>query len=81
MNVTEPPMKPADTTNFLLGGMNAKLDTVLSNQVGYEDRLRKVEEIVSALPKRTPWPSVAAGIGSIAAIAVAAIALLRALNP
>lgn len=81
-------MPPQDTTNYLLGNVNAKLDLVLSNQTSYDGRLRDVEGKVvgilaalAALPKRTPWHSVAAGIGSIAAAVLSVIAILKVLNP
>lgn len=85
MSMPEPVLNPKDTTNFLLGGISAKVDTVLANQTTYDDRLRTVEGqvqgILTALPKKTPWYSVAAGIGSIAAVALSAIAILKVLNP
>jgi len=79
-------MKPQDTTIFLLGGLNAKMDAVISAQSGYDSRLRMVEGLVQALeahqPKPpTPWYSVVGGISGIAATIIAVIALLNVLNP
>lgn len=76
-----PPMKAQDTTNFLLGGLNAKLDIVIGNQSSYEARLHDVEVVIAALPKRYPWFSIVGGVSGIGAIVLSAITLLNILNP
>lgn len=65
---TSPQMKATDTTNYLLGGIGAKLDIVLGNQSNYDERLRAVEAVIAALPKRYPWFSIVTGIAGIAAL-------------
>lgn len=76
-----PPMKAQDTTNFLLGGLNAKLDIVIGNQSGYEARLHDVEVAIAALPKRAPWFSVVGGVAGVGAIVLSGITLLNIVNP
>lgn len=76
-----PPMKAQDTTNYLLGGLNAKLDIVIGNQTSYEVRLRDVESVIAALPKRSPWFAIVGGVSGIGAIVLSAITLLNILNP
>lgn len=73
-------MKPADQTNYLLGGLNAKMDAVISAQSGYDSRLRVVEAFMSSTPRRAPWPMVVTGIAGIGAIAMSSIALLNVLT-
>lgn len=75
------PLKPADTTIYLLGGLNAKMDTVISAQAGYDTRLRTVEALVASIPRRSPWYAIVGGISGIGALIVVAITLLPVLNP
>lgn len=75
------PLRPQETTIYLLGGLNAKMDAVIATQAGYDTRLRTVEAFVAATPRRSPWYSVVAGISGIAALAIAVIALINVVNP
>jgi hypothetical protein len=95
----EPPlsqMKPQDTTNFLLGGMQKQLEGIALEQkdartTGESFRTEIRESVASVksdveilkakqVPK-TPWYSIVAGMSGIAAIVVSVIALLNVVNP
>lgn len=75
-----PPVKPQSEVLFLLGGLNAKMDAVLSTQAGYEARLGAVEVKVAELkiqqPARAPWWSVVGGVSSLLAVISTATALI-----
>lgn len=77
----ETPVKPQSETLYLLGGLNAKMDVVIGSQAAYENRLRAVEAVVAALPKRQPWTTVAAGFASIAALVLAIITVINLVTP
>jgi hypothetical protein len=74
-------MKPQDTTIFLLGGLNAKMDTVIVAQAGYDTRLRSVEAIVAGLSAhdvpKTPWYVIAGGLSGIGSLIGVGIFLLN----
>lgn len=82
----ENPVKPQSEVLYLLGGLNAKMDAVIGAQQGYDTRLSKVEVAIAEIKvtqpaPRPPWYSVVAGISGLGAIVLAAIALLKVLNP
>lgn len=79
------PMKPQDTTIYLLGGLNAKMDAVIGAQAGYDTRLRALEGLVQTLnahdiPK-TPWYVVAGGLSGIASLLVSGLIVLNIIQP
>lgn len=80
------PVKPQSEVLFLLGGLNAKMDSVLGTQQSYDARLSKVEVAIAELKvtqptPRPPWYSVVGGISGLGATVLAAVALLKVLNP
>lgn len=66
------PVKPQSETLYLLGGLNAKMDAVLSAQGGYDSRLRNVEDGLATLKAReaprTPWYSALNGVAALLAV-------------
>ena len=85
MTEEQGPVKPQSEVLYLLGGLNAKMDAVLLAQTSYDDRLNKLEIAVATVQAserpKAPWYSVSAGIGSIVALVLGGIALLKVLNP
>jgi hypothetical protein len=99
MDAAEPPlsqMKPQDTTNFLLGGMQKQLEGIALEQKdaratgeSFRTEIREsvasvksdVEVLKAKQTPRAPWYSVAAGIAGVLGGATGFIALLRILNP
>lgn len=99
MDAGEPPlsqMKPQDTTNFLLGGMQKQLEGIALEQkdaraTGESFRTEIRESVASVksdvevlkakqIPK-TPWYSIASGIAGLAALTLSVITLIRIVNP
>jgi len=74
-------MKPQDTTIFLLGGLNAKMDTVIVAQASYDTRLRTVEAVVAGLSAhdvpKTPWYVIVGGLSGLGSLIGVGIFLLN----
>lgn len=69
------PVKPQSEVLYLLGGLNAKMDTVIVTQGGFDSRLQAVEKGLATVQAqqapRAPWWSIVAGVGSVVAIITA----------
>lgn len=96
MSIPDAGMKPQDTTNFLLGGMQKQLEAIaleqntarkLDDDFRSESRLAisglrsDVDILKSKQMPRTPWYAVVTGVGGFGAIALSVITLLKVLNP
>lgn len=83
-------MKPQETVIYLLGelkgqvgSLQSSVDTSLATQASINSSVQSaltslrsdVDVLKAQMPRRAPWWSIAAGIGSIAAILTVAIQL------
>jgi len=77
------PIKPQSEVLYLLGGLNAKMDAVLTTQSGYETRLQAVEHGLTTVQAReadaapkAPWWSIASGLSSAVVLIGALVTLV-----